>query len=66
MNGHYRWNDLGWLMESEKETFRENTTVRKRRGRSHAKVSALEARRAVEDFILMKHYQDLHAEFSEA
>ena len=63
MSGRDRWSDLGWLMEGEKEKFHESTTIRKRRGRSRAKVNALEARRAVEDFILMKHYQDLHAEF---
>lgn len=66
MNGNNRWNDFSWLKECEQKKSSLSPVSKKGRKRSHSKANSLNARRAVEDFILMKYYQNLHAEYSEA
>jgi len=60
MGGSKGWTKTDRLTGSLKEQRRSKSSQSKNRT---SKMSAVEARRAVEDFILMKNYQDLLAEF---
>lgn len=53
-----------WFVERGEH--RQNKTRKQSRQRqTKSKLTALEARRAVEDFLLMRHYQDLNRELYE-